>query len=341
MEDGRRWQADWRGLAVQVQKCIRWRKTWRHRHHFRDTVTLFFPYDTVSRLGRAHPDVIVSAELGLRTLQAVLYCAFHRTRLVVWATVSEVTEADRGRLRLWLRKRLLRTADAIIVNGASGSRYVRHLGAPSERVFLVPQTTDLQPFLNLPRSRTARKSKRILYSGQLIERKGILPFLTQLSKWAAHHPFEEAEFWLVGEGPLRPELERFPSPENLRLRFLGHVPYEDLPAIYAQADLFVFPSLADEWGLAVIEAMAAGLPVLGSLHSQAVEDMIKHGHNGWHFRANCSEELGPLLDQVLAMSLDQLQHIGTLARDTVRPFTPARMADGIARAIRYAQTHAH
>ena len=48
--------------------------------------------------------------------------------------------------------------------------------------------------------------------------------------------------------------------------------------------VLVFPTLADEWGLVVNEALAAGVPVLGSLYSQAVEELVRDGENGWTFR---------------------------------------------------------
>ena len=54
--------------------------------------------------------------------------------------------------------------------------------------------------------------------------------------------------------------------------------------VYAKASLFAFPTLADEWGVVVNEAMAAGLPVLGSIYSQAVEELVEDGVSGWVFR---------------------------------------------------------
>ena len=51
--------------------------------------------------------------------------------------------------------------------------------------------------------------------------------------------------------------------------------------MYGSCDIFVFPTLADDWGVAVNEAMAASLPVLGSVYSQAVEELVRDGVNGW------------------------------------------------------------
>ena len=83
------------------------------------------PYDTVPQLARSRPDVVVAGELGARTAQAAIYRRlFRRGKLVIWATLSERTEENRGLLRRCLRRILLRSADAVIVNGESGALYV-------------------------------------------------------------------------------------------------------------------------------------------------------------------------------------------------------------------------
>jgi len=71
---------------------------------------------------------------------------------------------------------------------------------------------------------------------------------------------------------------------------LGHIEYDELPRWYTEADVVVFPTLADEWGVVVAEALAAGVPVLGSVYSQAVDELIEPFKNGWLFRPDSQEE---------------------------------------------------
>jgi glycosyltransferase involved in cell wall biosynthesis len=85
---------------------------------------------------------------------------------------------------------------------------------------------------------------------------------------------------LVGDGPEAVRLARVPLPGNVTVRCSGTVAYEQITGAYARAGLFVFPTLAYEWGLVVNEAMAAGLPVLGSVYSQAVEELVRDGVSG-------------------------------------------------------------
>jgi hypothetical protein len=300
-------------------------------------LTIHLPYDTIPQLFQFRPNVIVSGELGMRTLQASIFrWIIGRTRLVIWATLSEITEQGRGWLRPILRRVLLRSADAVIVNGESGARYVRRFGIDEKRIFRVPQTTELKPFLKNPIEKAEPIRRRLLYLGRLIELKGLLPFVTHLSKWCRAHPLQQTELWIVGEGPVRQHLSRLLLPPNLDLRMLGHVSYDCLPEIHRQCGILVFPTFADEWGLAVVEAMASGLPVLGSCFSQAIEDLVVDGKNGWVFRPDRADEGLGALDQALCAPSHKLEQMGSQARETVRTLTPSDMADRMMTAIQYA-----
>ena len=80
---------------------------------------------------------------------------------------------------------------------------------------------------------------------------------------------------IVGSGGLSSKIEQLCAPDNLDITLLGPQPYDQLQKIYQKAGVLVFPTLADEWGIVVNEALFAGLPVLGSIYSQAVEGLIR------------------------------------------------------------------
>jgi glycosyltransferase involved in cell wall biosynthesis len=323
-------------VDVTFQHTLLLNHVWRHPTGFREPAPVAVPYDTLWQLQRYRPDVVISGEMGLRTVQALAYRRLRPgSRLVMWATASEENERGRGRWRESLRKWLVPRVDAVIVNGKNGAGYVRRCGAPAERVVPIPQTTHVRQFAEVSLERSPAQAKRLLYVGQLIDRKGLLPFLETLCTWASAHPRERVEFWLAGAGELRPRIDAQVGPPNLELRCLGQIGYNDLPATYAQAGIFAFPTLADEWALVVNEALAAGLPVLGSLYSQAVDELTVDGVTGWHFRPDHPEEMLAGLDRALSTPEEQLQQMRVAGRERLLRLTPEYVADRMVDVVRH------
>ena len=147
------------------------------------TLAIHVPYDTIPQLLRFRPQAIVSGELGLRTFQASVFrWIARRSRLVIWATLSEITEQGRGWLRPFCDDVLLRSADAVIVNGHSGSRYVRRFGVDAEQIFRFHKRPSWHPSSKMLIDRPERIATVSLL-GRLIEFKGLLPFVANLAEW--------------------------------------------------------------------------------------------------------------------------------------------------------------
>jgi glycosyltransferase involved in cell wall biosynthesis/SAM-dependent methyltransferase len=336
MEKGRTWAPDLSLPNTRIQRTLSWSYRSRHPNGFSETLQSHFPYDTIPLLLQEKPDVVISSELGARTIQAAIYrFLFPGVRLIIRATVSEVSEQGRDRLRIWLRRVLLHQADAVLVNGQSGARYIKRFGVPAEKLFTVPYTTKMTDLVRVPLQRPAEARLRLLYVGQLIERKGLIPFFDTLREWALLHEDRTVSLWIAGTGHLRDQFEGWTFPPNVNVRFLGAIAYSDLPGVFAQSGLLIFPTLADEWGMVVNEAMAAGLPVLGSLYSQAVEELVRDDQNGWCFRPDSPSEMYSALDRALHTSETRMLKMRSDARKTVEHLTPSYAADQVLNAVRF------
>jgi glycosyltransferase involved in cell wall biosynthesis len=336
MEADRQWQPEWGRLEVEVQRSFALQQSTRHPHGFVDKQFVHLPYDTIPRLHRARPDLVLTSELGLRTAQAALWCAATSTPLAAVVHVSESSEGgrDRDRVRRLLRRILLRRADIVFVPGQSGARYVRGLGAHPDRIRVVRSVSPLKDVVPAHVGRDG--GRRLLYVGQLIERKGIVPFVQALGRWGLRHPDERVSLRIMGVGPEAARLETLRLPGNVTVDLAAPLPYERVAEMYQTADVFAFPTLADVWGLVVNEAMSSGLPVLGSRHSQAVEELVEEGVNGWTFVPDRPEAVDEALERVLGTPPEQLARMGAAARDTVRSLTPEYVADGFVDGLRMA-----
>jgi glycosyltransferase involved in cell wall biosynthesis len=334
MESNRPWKVDWDGLDVAVQKTSTVQGNWRHPRGFSEPLAIHIPLDTFPQLRRFSPDVIISAEMGARTLFAIVYRKLNpASRLIIWAEAAESTERGRGLARHLARKLFVKNADAFLAVGTSAVRYLERMGAKPARIFKIAYTTDIARFAASPLPRACQQAHRLLFCGQFVDRKGLVPFLQVLSRWASDHPERSVEFVLAGDGPLRRQLTQLAVPGNVKLEFPGVFQYHDLPQVYAFAGVFVLPTLADTWAVVVNEALLSGLPVLGSVYAQAVEELIRDGYNGWTFKPDDAEDSYRAIDRMMNTSGPELAKMRAQAREAASELTPERVADLIGAAI--------
>jgi glycosyltransferase involved in cell wall biosynthesis len=332
MEGNRDWPVFWGQLDVVVHRSITISRRFRNAHGYTDQTYTHIPYDTFPLLWRYQPDAIVSGELGIRTVMARIYKKLRPgTKLIIWATLSERTEESRGVVRRILRRWLLRGADAVYVNGASGSRYIRSMGYDGP-ISLVPYAADNSVFCN-PETRQRSDTLRLLYTGQLVERKGLYPFLRHLARWCELHPERAVVLSVVGSGDQLELMEDISLPKNLQVDFKGSMSFEELPSQYHAADLYVCPTLADEWGLVVNEAMVAGLPVLGSRFSQAVEELVQEGVNGWLFTPTNEQDTYEAIGRALGADAETLDAMSSRAVEAMAGITQQAMAERMSETI--------
>jgi 1,2-diacylglycerol 3-alpha-glucosyltransferase len=151
---------------------------------------------------------------------------------------------------------------------------------------VVPNGVDIEPFLNptklIDRQTFGIKPEDIvlIYSGRLGPEKN-LPFLMR-SFGGVSQAYQHVHLFLVGDGPERENLKDRIRNASLsdRVHFIGMVPYLEIPGYLTMADVFVTASVTEVHPLSVIEAMAAGLPVLG-IKSPGVGDTVQDGETGF------------------------------------------------------------
>ncbi len=323
MEGDRPWIPDTGTLRVVQQKTKTFLRSRRHPSGFSLQMFIHFPYDTLAQLWRYKPEVVISSELGLRTLQAAIHRILHpASRLIVWATLSEETEKGWGITRRVLRRFILSIADAVICNGSSGARYIGSMGFPADRTVIINQPIDVDMFAALPIDRKPETARRLMFSGRLIPAKAVIELQAAVARWAKANPSRKIELVWVGDGDLRAQLERADLPSNFTQTFHGNKAYADLPSIYQDCGALVLPSLMDEWGLVVNEAMASGLVVLGSVFSQAAIEMVRSGENGWLINPLDSASIEAALDELYAAPMEKLASMRVAARQRALQITP-------------------
>jgi glycosyltransferase involved in cell wall biosynthesis len=341
MEPDRQWGAEWSDLDVQVQKNWMFTKMWKHSTGFQEANFIHVPVDTVSRLKQLKPDVVFSYEMGIRTLLAGWFRIFNRkVPLVMVGNMSEFIERERGIVRRTLRGLIRRTVDFCTYNGPSCKRYLQGLGVASDRLFHVPYCIDDQvAYLGERSLIPADKPRTLLYCGSISPRKGVVEFTSSLNKWCVANPQRKVVLNLAGSGDTVGSILELAT-DNLEIVHLGSLDAAGLKAANRDADICLNPSLADEWGLVPIEALASGVPVLGCEYAQSVETVIEEGVNGWKFRTDDQSSMDGAIQRAMACSNAELDSMVGVCRQSVAHISPAATASRFVDVVRHALPNA-
>ncbi len=177
-----------------------------------------------------------------------------------------------------------RSIDLTIAPSAGMKDVLIKFGVDSE-IAVIPNGVDIKPFRSPAEVHRRedfgfnQEDVIFMYVGRLGPEKN-LTFLLQAFRGLAQ-AFDGIDLMLIGEGPERESLQNMVSEWGLdsRVRFTGLVPYLQLPGYLAMGNAFVTASVTEVHPLSVIEAMAAGLPILG-IQSPGVGDTIEDGVTG-------------------------------------------------------------
>jgi len=140
--------------------------------------------------------------------------------------------------------------------------------------------------------------KLLLYIGRLSAEKQIERIRPVLEA------MPDARLALVGDGPYRQQLEKIFA--GTPTHFVGYLAGQDLAAAYASGDAFLFPSSTETLGLVLLEAMAAGCPVVGA-NRGGIPDIVSDGVNGCLYEPNQEGSLAAAVERLLGDASQRAQ----------------------------------
>jgi len=275
-----------RSWALRLPSSLREQKVWGFQISGKkvtgipgvtDQTYIHLNIGLVWQLPLYRPAAVLSNEMGLRTLIALAYGKLASVPVWVWwgGTLHSERKVSRG--RRWLRSFIVRVAKRWISYGATSTEYLESIGVARESILQIQNCVPQEAFLEAPNpaSKWFDNHPRpvILTVGQLIARKGLDKLIEACGRLAARG----ATFSLVivGQGPERERLEDLARANHIvNFAILPNQSQPVLNEIYRAADVFVFPTMEDVWGLVVNEAMWAGLPVLCSKYAGCASELL-------------------------------------------------------------------
>ncbi len=191
------------------------------------------------------------------------------------------------------------------------SWYLRRLvlaeGVPAKRITTIHNPIDTERFQPAP---AEEKTIDVLYVGRLSIEKGLRTLLDALRLQT-----QSLNVMVAGDGPLRKNLQ---SEAGSRVQFAGWIANEQLSQLIRRAKVVVVPSLFEPQGVVVLEAMACGVPVIGS-DVGGIPEMIENGTTGWLVPPDNPVALAKAMHAALS-DASLREHMGVAAARSAQEF---------------------
>jgi len=265
---------------------------WRFRYRYLPTTNVFgykihWPIYMLSR----RPDVLVSLYAEPSYLLGWVIAKLRGSRTAFWCEVTFDAWITR---RLWkekLKKIIFPKVDVVLGSGNDGKNYAMRYGVRESNALILRHSIDVNFYKshhkeNLKIRNTIRSELHLvgtvfIYVGRLWWGKGI-NYLLNAFENVQKTSQGQVSLLIVGDGSEEQNLKEICAKRNIKnVVFAGFHQKSDLHIYYSAADVFVFPTLGDPYGLVVDEAMACSLPIISTTGAGEIADRIEQGINGY------------------------------------------------------------
>jgi len=219
-----------------------------------------------------HTHAAMRGSFWRKSILIVLARIFH-VPAVVHLHGSEMKDfySKKSRLGRAFIRSTLESADRVVVLSAGWHQFVREI-APGARISIIPNYSPAMPSAT-NQNLTAKQNNNFifLFMGALTDRKGIYELIPAFAKLSSEFP--DVELWIGGSGETDRVLATIAEYQLSRVRLLGWVDVAERNRLLTLADAFVLPSKNENLPLAIIEAMAASLPII-TTHVGGIPEML-------------------------------------------------------------------
>lgn len=212
----------------------------------------------------------------------------------------------------WFTQASLKRATQVTSVSQFTANLVRNDLAYHDDIRVIYNGVDIHRFV--PRKRSAKTPIKVLFAGNLTRRKGadLLPDIAQKLDKDIH---------ILYTSGLRAHKRFSVSPV---LKALGVIPYDNMPALYQEIDILLFPTVREGFGLVAAEAMACGVPVVAT-NCSSLPEIVVDGKSGFLCELGNAADFAEKIN-ILAQSPELRQKMGEFNRERVeRLFTEERM----------------
>ncbi len=229
-----------------------------------------------------------------RFRDALFVLASRLLRRNIVLQIHQQIEADNNRILAWLTRYIYPLSNKILVFSSESKKKLADM-VSEERIEIIPNAVNVRDFRN--EDKTFKKDlsipsegKIVLFLSRLIRQKGVYDLIEAIGRVIRENG--NVYFIFAGDGPERHQMETTCTQNGIgtAVRFTGHIPYRDVIRAFSCADVFVLPSYSEGMPMVILQALAAGVPII-STRVGAIADIVKDGVNGFLVEPHAPEQL--------------------------------------------------
>lgn len=221
--------------------------------------------------------------------------AAEEAQVPLLVTTEHNINQEEGWMKHQLKKWMHRKHAAVIAVSKAVEQYIRRSGSRSVPVKIIPNGVDLKQF-QTAQQKEVHPQPRIVVVGRLTEQKGHTVLLNALQQVQREYHLD-----IIGDGPLRSELEQQATQRGLSEHVTFHGAQADPAQAYKDADIVVIPSLWEGFGLVAVEAMASGCAVVAS-DVDGLREIVENEKNGLLVAPGNTAQLTEAIERLLSDS---------------------------------------
>jgi glycosyltransferase involved in cell wall biosynthesis len=316
MPHGRHWE--YGPELTHNHKLIHELRIWKH---------LYLSPGLLKELVDYEPDMMIMTQYASPGMQLIMYyCSIKKIPWVFWSEAPNVRYETPFVKNEALRTLLRKTAMLPIkyfskeiwgIGNRAINEYIAEFG--NKKIYKnLPYYSNLDLFFDASKKRNKLSVPTFLFSGSLTYRKGADIFsdaIKTLSK--KKYKFNVI---VMGVGKYEVKFKELSKYKNISIQVLGFVQLNNIPDIYSKANVLVFPSRHDGWGMTLPEGMAAEMAVISTPYTGCAVDTIVDKKNGLLIDVNHSMELERAME-FLINNPEEISQLGGEAKKTISNYT--------------------
>lgn len=243
---------------------------------------IHFVLNISNHLDKINPDIVIAFEYNVASIQSLIWAKINKRKFISLTDGTLHSESNISFLQKLSRKIISNYSDAFIASSTKSKEKLLSWNISASKIFISYLTEDLSKYLNL---KINSQKNVILYVGSICERKGLDLLFKSLS-----HINLRYELHIVGNGNKNDISQLKELAQGLGISdniiWCGYKEGDDLIKEYENAACFVLPTREDCFGLVLLEAAAANLPIVSSKFADGIYDIASENEKDYIFIAD-------------------------------------------------------